>query len=135
MPSKKWIAFTTVFWLGSMVAPGAWAESRQDACVALTDARVALYAMVNAKDRPELDNLNAKVKGASARLDSVLAAMTGADKAAAADFRLVWDQFKATRDKEIIPALYKGNVNQAKKLADGIQLDRLSKMWRILSCK
>jgi hypothetical protein len=53
----------------------------------------------------------------------------------AADFKAVWDQFKATRDKEIIPAIYKGNADDAKKIADGIQYGRLSKMWGIMSCK
>lgn len=135
MPNTRWIAVTAIFWLGTIVAPEAGAASRQDACAALTDARVALYAMVNAKDKSELDGLHAKVKEASAGLDAVLAAMAGADAKPAADFRPVWDQFKATRDKEIIPALYKGNVGEARMLADGIQLDRLSKMWGIMSCR
>jgi predicted PolB exonuclease-like 3'-5' exonuclease len=91
--------------------------------------------MLNAKDKSALDELNAKVQAASAKLDSVLAAMTGSDAKVAADFKVVWDQFKATREKEIIPALYKGNANDAKKIADGIQLGRLSRMWDIISCK
>ena len=53
----------------------------------------------------------------------------------AADFKAVWDQFKATRDQEIIPAIYRGNADDAKKIADGIQAERLSKMWGIMSCK
>jgi hypothetical protein len=61
--------------------------------------------------------------------------MTGADAKVAADFKAVWDQFKETREREIIPAIYKGNALDAKKVADGIQLDRLSQMWRIMSCK
>jgi hypothetical protein len=35
----------------------------------------------------------------------------------------------------MIPAIYKGSIDEAKKIADGIQLERLSKMWRIMSCK
>ena len=81
------------------------------------------------------DALNAKVQAASTKLDSVLAGMTGADKKVAADFRAVWDQFKATREKEIIPAIYKGNAAEAKKITDGIQYERLSEMWGIMSCK
>jgi len=52
----------------------------------------------------------------------------------AADFKAVWDQFKATRDNEIVPAIYNGNLNDAKKIADGIQFQRLSRMWSIMSC-
>ena len=61
--------------------------------------------------------------------------LCGADAKRAADFKTVWDQFKATRDTEIIPAVYKGNANDARKIAGGIQLQRLSKMWGIMSCK
>ena len=50
----------------------------------------------------------------------LLAGMTGADAKVAADFKAVWDQFKATRENEIIPAIYKGNASDAKKIADGI---------------
>ena len=74
-------------------------------------------------------------QAASAKVDSVLAGMTGADAKAAADFKAVWDQFKETREREIIPAIYKGNAGDARKIADGIQSERLAKMWRIMSCK
>jgi hypothetical protein len=91
--------------------------------------------MLNAKEKSEQDALNAKVQAASTTLDSVLAGMTGADAKRAADFKAVWDQFKETRDKELIPAIYSGNVADARKLANGIQLERLGKMWGIMSCK
>jgi hypothetical protein len=61
--------------------------------------------------------------------------MTGAHAKVAADFKAVWDQFKATREKEIIPAIYKGDADDAKKITNGIQSERLSKMWGIMSCK
>ena len=70
----------------------------------------------------------------STKIDSALASMTGADAKVAADFKAVWDQFTATRDAEIIPAIDKGNFEDAKKLADGIQFQRLSRMWSIMSC-
>jgi hypothetical protein len=49
--------------------------------------------------------------------------------------RAVWDQSKATREKEIIPAIYKGDAEDAKKITNGIQSERLSKMWGIMPCK
>jgi len=91
--------------------------------------------MINARDKSVQDALNAKVQAASARVDAGLAGMTNADAKVAADFKVVWDQFKATREKEIIPAIYAGNVAEAKKISDGIQYERLSKMWGIISCK
>jgi hypothetical protein len=91
--------------------------------------------MTLAKDKSAQDAWNAKVQEASTKLDSVLAGMTGVDARVASDFKAVWDQFKATRENEIIPAIYKGSAAEAKKLADGIQVERLSKMWGIMSCK
>ena len=134
MTYRQMIAVTTAFGLGLAFAPPAWADPAGDACAALVNARVTLYTMLNAKDKSAQDALNAKVQAASTKLDSVLAAMSGSD-AKVADFKAVWDQFKATRDKDIIPAIYKGNVDDAKKIADSVQYQRLSKMWRIMSCK
>ena len=135
MTSSQSIAVTMVFGLGLAFVSAAWADPASDACAALADTRSALYSMIIAKDKSAQDALNAKVQAASTKLDFVLAGMTGAHAKVAADFRAVWDQFKATRDKEIIPAIYKGNADDAKKIADGIQYDRLAKMWGIMSCK
>jgi hypothetical protein len=135
MKSSKTIAVIAVFGLGLTFVPPAWADPASDACAALFDARTSLYSMLNAKEKSEQDALNAKVQAASTKLDSVLAGMTGADAKRAADFKAVWDQFKETRDKELIPAIYSGNTADARKLANGIQLERLSKMWGIMSCK
>jgi hypothetical protein len=135
MTSCQLIAVTTMFGLGLSCIPAAWASPKSDACAALADARNALYSMINAKDRSAQDALNTKVQAASTKLDSVLARMSGADAKLAADFKAVWDQFKETREKEIIPAISKGNAEEAKKIADGIQLNRLSQMWRIMSCE
>jgi predicted PolB exonuclease-like 3'-5' exonuclease len=122
MTGSQSIAITTVLGLGLALVPAAWADPASDACAALADARSALYSMINAKDKSAKSAqvaLNAKVQAASAKLDSVLAGMTGAETKAAADFKAVWDQFKATREEEIIPAIYKGNVAEAKKITDG----------------
>lgn len=135
MTSSRSIAVTMAFGLGLASVSPAWADSASDACAALVNARSSLYSMLNAKDKSAQDALNAKVQAASAKLDSVLAGMTGADAKKAAEFKAVWDQFKATRDKEIIPAVYKGNAEEAKKITDGIQYKRLSQMWSIMSCK
>jgi hypothetical protein len=91
--------------------------------------------MTLAKDKTAQDAWNAKVQAASTQLDSVLAGMTGADAKVASDFKAVWDQFKATRENEIIPAIYNGKADDAKKITSGIQAQRLSKMWSIMSCK
>jgi hypothetical protein len=133
--SRLIAALTTAFGLGLAFVPAAWADPARDACAALATARNTLYSMINAKGKSEQEALNTNVQAASTKLDTALAGMTGADAKVATDFKAVWDQFKATREKEIIPAINKGDVAEAKKLADGIQYERLSKMWSILSCK
>jgi hypothetical protein len=129
------IAVSAVFGFGLGLVSVTWADSASDACAALASARTALYSMINAKDKSAQDALNAKVQEASTKLESVLAGMTGINAKAAADFKTLWDQFRATRVNQIIPAIYKGNADEAKKIADGIQSERLSKMWSIMSCK
>jgi hypothetical protein len=133
--SSRWIAVTMVFSLGLAFVATAWADPASEACAALANARSALYAMTLAKEKSAQDAWHAKVQAASTTLDSVLAGMIGADVKKASDFKVVWDQFKATRENEIIPAIYKGSSDEARKLVDGIQAERLSKMWGILSCK
>ncbi len=135
MATSQSTAVIAMFALGLAFAPAASADAAGDACTALSEARVALYFMINAKTKAAQDEFNAKVQAASTKLDSLLAGMTGANAKVAADFKAVWDQFKATRENEIIPAIYKGNASDAKKIADGIQADRLSKMWDIMSCR
>ena len=135
MTSSQSIAASLVFGLGLGFISVAWADSASDACAALATARTALYSMINAKDKSVQDALNAKVQEASTKLESVLASVTGANAKAAADFKALWDQFKTTRDNQIIPAIYKRNADEAKKIADGIQFERLSKMWSIMSCR
>ena len=135
MTSSQSAAVMAMFGLGLAFAPAAWADHKSDACAALVDARNTLYSMLNAKDKSAQDVLNAKVQAASTKLDSALTSMSGAHANVAADFKAVWDQFKATREEEIMPAIYKGNVDDARKIADGIQSERIAKMWSIMSCK
>src|SRR6516164_4102056 len=106
MPQNRSTAIALALWLALTVVPEASAESPGKACAALVEARGALWSMIDAKDKSAQDALNARVQKASANLDSVLAGMTGADAQRAADFKTVWDQFKATREKDIIPAIY-----------------------------
>jgi hypothetical protein len=135
MTTSQSIVVTTVFGLGLALVPAAWAAPASDACATLVDERSALYWMLIAKDKSAQDALNAKVQAASTKLDSVLAGMTGTHAKVAAEFKAIWNQFKATREEELIPAIYKGNADDAKKIADGVQLNRLSEMWGIMSCR
>jgi hypothetical protein len=135
MTNKLWISVAVAHCLVISFTSSARADHARDACAALVNARGALVLMMDAKGQSAQDALKAKIQAASSKLDSVLASMTGAEAKAAADFKAVWEQFKATREGEIIPAIYSGKASDAKKIAAGVQADRLSKMWAIMSCK
>jgi hypothetical protein len=135
MTGKPSIAVIAVLVLGFAFCRAAWADPAADVCAALVNARSSLYSMLSAKDKSARDALHAKLQEASAKVDSVLAGMPRADAKRATDFKAIWEQFKLTRDKEIIPALDAGNAAEAKRIADGVQYQRLSQMWSIMSCK
>lgn len=118
-----------------LLAPPASAGAQDDACAALMEARGALVSLLDTKDKAVQGSLEDKMVQASTKLDGVLAGMTGADAKTAADFKAVWIQFKATRDTEIMGAVFSGKVEDAKKIAMGIQAERLAKMRSIMSCK
>lgn len=115
------------------------AAPADDACAALMEARGHLVAMIGTTDRATQDDLKAKVHAASAKLDSVLAAMgksyNAENEAKAAAFKPVWEAFKTTRETEIIPAVYAGRNADAKAIASGIQAERMKQMKAAMSCK
>lgn len=123
--------FSTAFLLSAGFAhatPGA-------ACTALGEARAHLVAMVDATDKYAQDDLKSKVHAASAKLDEVLAAMSkGPDAAKANEFKAVWEDFKKTRETEIIPRIYAGKKAEAKAIATGIQAERMKKMKGLMGC-
>jgi hypothetical protein len=127
------IVVTIAFGLGLTLARTAWAVPASETCTALAEARNSLYSMLHTKDKSEQDALVAKTKAASMKVDTALARMTGADAQVATDIKAVWDQFTATRDNEIIPLIRQGNIDDAKKIANGIQFQRFSRIWS-MSC-
>lgn len=118
------------------IASVAQAATPGDVCADLGEARAALVAMLSETDATKLDGYRAKVQSASARVDADLASMAaGADAAKAKDFKGVWDAFTATREAEIIPALYAGNREKAKGLASGVQAERMKAMKGTMGCQ
>jgi hypothetical protein len=140
MTISQSIVVTIAFGLGLTLAPAAWATPASETCAALAEARLSLISMLSTKERSAverglfLDALAAKIQAARIKVDSALASVTAADAKVATDFKAVWDQFMATSDNEMIPAIYQGNIDDAKKIANGIQFQRFSRMWSIMSC-
>ena len=98
----------------------------------LMEARHALISMIEVRDRTARDALNVRVQNASARLDAALVSYCGQEFKVILEFKTVWEQFKATRQTEIIPAIYTGKLDQARRVATGIQAERLAAMKAIL---
>lgn len=113
----------------------AGAAPADDACAALQAARGKLLTMAESRRKSDLNALKRQVYASSAMLEGIVGSMTGADAAKAAAFRPTWEAFKATREKEILPALYKGRYDEARAIAHGIQAERMEKMKAALGCK
>jgi len=112
------------------------AGTPEDACKALMEARGHLVTMLDASDKATQDDLKGKVQAASAKLEDIIAAMAkGPDAAKAKDFKTVWEEFRKTRDNEIIPDIYAGKKAEAKALATGVQAERMKKMKGTMGCQ
>lgn len=99
---------------------------------ALLEARSALLAMIDEDNAHTRSALHGRVCEASARLDDMLRDSIPAPDELAAAFKLVWEQFKKTRNTKIIPAVYGGHRETARKLATGIQARRLAQMKKMV---
>ncbi len=99
---------------------------------ALLEARSALLAMIDEDDANARSALHGRVCEASARLDDLLRDSVSARDDLATGFMPVWEQFKNTRNARIIPAVYAGRRESARKLATGIQARRLAQMKKFV---
>lgn len=107
----------------------------EDTCKALMETRGHLVTMLDSSDKATQDDLKAKVHAASARVDEALAAMaSGPSAAKASEFAGVWNEFKKTREAEIIPAIYAGKKDEAKAVATSVQAERMKKMKGLMGC-
>lgn len=113
-------------------APAAAAVSAGEIAAALAEARAALLAMIDAPEGAPRDALRQTVHAASARLDALLKRIDLGRTQPAASFKEVWEQFKATRNDRIIPAIYAGRRDAARRIATGVQADRLARMNRMM---
>jgi hypothetical protein len=118
-----------------LCAGTAEAATPAEACANLGEARAQLVAMLAEPDAAKLDGYKAKIHAASNALDANLAAMVGGpDAPRAGAFKPVWEAFKATRENEIIPAVYAGDKEKAKGLASGVQAGRMKEMKAAMGC-
>lgn len=113
----------------------ATAGPAEDTCAALMEARGHLVAMLGSSDKAQQEDLKGKIQAASAKVDSMLGGMAGSDAAKANAFKPIWEDFKKTRETEIVPAIQAGKVAEAKAIAGGIQAERMGKMKAAMGCQ
>jgi hypothetical protein len=117
----------------------AQAAPADDACASLMEARANLVKMLDSTDKAANDVLKANIATATAKVDATVSAMAksynAGDAGKAAAFKPTWEDFKKTRDGEIVPMVYAGKVAEAKALGTGIQAERMGKMKAAMGCK
>ncbi len=120
-------------------ASSAHATPGEDTCSALRSARIHLIAFMGAKDIVTLNNQRRSIQAASARLDASLAAQMQDEDAESASraraFQSIWEAFKSTRETEIIPAVLTGRLEDARRIALGIQSERMKQMKLGMGCR
>lgn len=125
--------------LATLTVGTAQAAQSDDACASLMEARANLVKMLDSTDKAANDGLKANIAAATAKVDATVAAMAksynAGDEAKAAAFKPTWEEFKQTRDGEIVPLIYAGKNAEAKAIGTGIQAQRMGKMKAAMGCK
>ncbi|MEO5378957.1 MAG: hypothetical protein H7832_14420 [Magnetococcus sp. DMHC-6] len=99
----------------------------------LGEARENLMGLIAASDPATQAQKQEGIKMATAKVNEAIA--SSSDPAIAekvAEFKKIWTDFTTTRDTEIIPDVLAGKKEEAKKLAEGVQAERLKKMKELL---
>ena len=130
---KKLLALIATIALTALSAPAS-AGDFADLRVLLTAARESLVTMLVNKDKRGADQQKV-VKDTADAVSAKLAKMKAPAGKDAQFKELVdnWNAFKETREKELVPAILKGNDDEAKKIAGGIQKERYTKCQTITS--
>ena len=130
---KKLLAiFATVLLTG--LSTTASAGEYDDLRTKLSAARESLVAMMLNKDKRGADQQKL-VKDTADAFSAQLSKMKAPAGKEAQFKELVatWGAFKETREKELVPAILKGNDDEAKKIAGGIQKERITKCQTLTS--
>ncbi|MBF0560848.1 MAG: hypothetical protein HQL37_02295 [Alphaproteobacteria bacterium] len=100
----------------------------------LASARANLVALLDYNDKTSPGKRYIQMNDASQALDYILSnpVVDIADKKALNEFKEIWVAFKTTREREIIPALLDARNEDAKRLAFGVQKERLESMTKLL---
>jgi len=134
----KKILISSLALAGLLLVQTAQAAQVSDILTAMTTARESLVKMLTETDVAKRDALKAEVVKGSEEAETALTAVL-ADAATVAEtktkleeVKTLWEEFKTTRDSELIPNLEAGKLAEAKALATGIQKERFGKLKELL---
>lgn len=95
----------------------------------LNEARDTLTLMVRNPDKRGPDQQKLVKESAEAVSKALAGIKVSADKTARFDLLVTtWNNFRKTREEELVPLLLAGKQEEAVKLASGVQAERFSKM-------
>ena len=104
-----------------------------DVCAKLSAARESLVTMLVNKDKRGPDHQKV-VKDTADAVSAALAKLKAPAGKEAQFKELVetWNAFKATREKDLVPAILAGKDAEAKAIATGIQKERITKCQQLV---
>ena len=104
----------------------------------LADARMAVLDMLSDPSKERLKTHLAAIDDGSKTVDESITMLFSNKKALEEDevsaieaIKPLWDSFKATRDKDIIPAIVAGNYREAASIAERVQKQRFNQLKAI----
>jgi hypothetical protein len=116
-----------------MVAPVAHANEFSDLRGLVSAARESLVTMMLNKDKRGADQQKV-VKETADAVSAKLSKMKAPAGKESQFKELVdtWNEFKKTREVELVPAILAGKEDVARKLAGGVQKDRITKTQQLI---
>jgi methyl-accepting chemotaxis protein len=98
----------------------------------LMGVRAALLAMMSSTDKAKMDEQKEIIGGISKDIDDVIVSLLkSSSNEKLKTIKETWEAFRDTRDRELIPFVYEGKIQEAKALATGIQAERFKKFTAI----
>lgn len=124
------LAITFLVWL----ALPAYAGEYDDLRTKMSAARESLITMMLHKDKRG-DDQQKLVKGTADAVSAQLALMKvpAGKEAKFKELNETWNAFKKTRETVLVPAILSGNDAEAKKIAGGIQKERITKCNQLVN--
>jgi len=130
---KKLLALLSTAFITLSASQWAFANEFTDLRSQLSAARESLVTMMVNKDKRGSDQQKL-VKNTADAVSAALAKVKAPAGKEAQFKELVetWNAFKKTREAELVPAILAGKDDEAKKLAGGIQKERITKCQQLV---